>query len=67
MINWYDPSGMETPRTFGEGPLDFSYGANYIVINLDTFEVCEFLSPFNYHYTKQGDRTFSLTNLRQLG
>lgn len=67
VINWYDPSGMETPRTFGEGPSDFSYGANYIVINLDTFEVCEFLSPFNYHYTKQGDRTFSLTDLRRLG
>lgn len=67
VINWYDPSGMETPRTFGEGPLDFSYGNNYIVINLDTFEVCEFLSPFNYHYTKDGGRTFSLTNLRKLG
>ena len=67
VINWYDPSGMETPRTFGEGPLDFSYGNNYIVINLDTFEVCEFLSPFNYHYTKDGGRTFSLTNLQRLG
>lgn len=32
VINWYDPSGMKTPRTFGEGPYDFSYGANYIVI-----------------------------------
>ena len=67
VINWYDPSGMKTPRTFGEGPDDFSYGPNYIVINLDTFEVCEFLSPFNYHYTENGGRTFTLTNLRQLG
>lgn len=67
IMNWYDPSGMKTPRTFGEGPLDFSYGSNYIVINLDTFQVCEFLSPFNYHYTQDGGRTFTLTNLRRLG
>lgn len=67
IINWFDPSGMKTPRTFGEGPYDFSYGPNYIVINLDTFEVCEFLSPFNYHYTQDGGRTFTLTNLQQLG
>lgn len=67
VINWYDPSGMETPRTFGEGLYDFSYGANYIVINLDTFEVCEFLSPFNFHYTKDGGRTFILNNLQRLG
>lgn len=66
VIDWFDPSGMRTPRTFGEGPYDFSYGPNYIVINLDTFQVCEFLSPFNYHYTQDGGRTFTLTNLRQL-
>ena len=67
IINWYDPSGLKTPRTFGEGSDDFSYGPNYIVINLDTFEVCEFLSPFNYHYTQDGGRAFTLTNLRKLG
>lgn len=66
IINWYDPSGLKTPRTFGEGELDFSYGPSYIVVNLDTFEVCEFLSPFNYHYTADGGRTFTLTNLRKL-
>ena len=67
IINWYDPSGMKTPRTFGEGLYDFSYGPSYIVIDLDTFQVCEFLSAFNYHYTQDGGRTFTLTNLRQLG
>ena len=66
IMDWYDPSGLKTPRTFGEGEMDFSYGPSYIVVNLDTFEVCEFLSAFNYHYTKEGGRTFSLTNLRRL-
>lgn len=66
VMDYFDPSGLKTPRTFGEGYADFSYGPNYIVINLDTFEVCEFLSPFNYHYTTDGGRTFSLTNLRQI-
>lgn len=61
VMDWYDLSGMKTPRTFGEGPYDFSYGPNYIVIDLDTFQVCDFLSPFNYHYTPSGGRTYELT------
>ncbi|WP_318062666.1 hypothetical protein [Clostridium boliviensis] len=63
VIDYYDLSGLKTPRTFGEGYADFSYGPNYIVIDLDTFQVCDFLSPFNYHYTPEGGRTYSLTNL----
>ncbi|MDR2024184.1 MAG: hypothetical protein LBQ71_13310 [Hungatella sp.] len=66
IMDWYDISGLKTPRTFGDEYADFSYGPNYIVINLDTFEICEFLSPFNYHYTTSGGRTFSLTNLKKI-
>lgn len=61
--DYFDLSGLKTPRTFGEGAYDFSYGPNYIVINLDTNEVCEFLSPFNINFTPDGGRTYSLTSL----
>ncbi len=40
-------------------------GYNFIVIDLDKFQVCEFLSPFNYFYTEEGKRTYSLTNVVQ--
>lgn len=63
-INSIDPSGLDTPRTFGEGYADYT-DHNYIIIDLDQFQVCEFLSPFNYFYTEQGGRTFSLTNLEK--
>lgn len=66
IINYFDVSGKKTPRTFGEDLSDFDYGPNYIVIDLNTFEVCEFLSPFNYHYTKDGGRTFTLNNVQQV-
>lgn len=62
--NYYDPSGLKTPRTFGEGHSD-NIGYNFIVIDLDKFQVCEFLSPFNYFYTEEGKRTYSLTNVVQ--
>ena len=61
-INYFDPSGLKTPRTFGEGYADYT-DHNFIIIDLDTFQVCEFLSPFNYFYTEQGGRKFTLDNL----
>ncbi|MBE0337294.1 hypothetical protein [Paenibacillus sp. 23TSA30-6] len=66
IMDYFDLSGLKTPRTFGTEHTDFSYGPNYIVINLDTFQVCEFLSPFNYHYTSDGGRTYSLTKLQKI-
>lgn len=63
VMDYKDLSGLETPRTFGTGADDFSYGPSYIVINLDKAEVCDFLSPFNYNYTEQGGRKFTLSNL----
>ena len=65
IMDWYDPSGLKTPRTFGEGEFDFAYGPSYIVIDLDTFQVCDFLSPFNYNY-QYGGRQYTLTNVEQL-
>lgn len=61
-INYIDPSGLKTPRTFGEGYADYT-DHNFIIIDLDKFQVCEFLSPFNYFYTEQGGRKFTLNNL----
>ncbi len=61
-MNSIDPSGLKTPRTFGEGYADYT-DHNFIIIDLDKFQVCEFLSPFNYFYTEQGGRTFTLNNL----
>ncbi|MEC0180358.1 hypothetical protein P4H61_02435 [Paenibacillus peoriae] len=66
IMDYTDPSGLKTPRTFGTGHADFSYGPNYIVIDLDKFQVCEFLSPFNYFYTTSGGRTYSLNNLQKI-
>lgn len=62
IMDYRDPSGLLTPRTFGTGASDFTYGSNYIVIDLNTFQVVEFLSPFNFHYTKEGGRTFTLSD-----
>ncbi|MBP1903810.1 hypothetical protein J2Z32_000422 [Paenibacillus turicensis] len=66
VMNYIDPSGLKTPRTLGNSSTDFDWGNHYIVINLDTFEVAEFLSPFNYHYTKDGGRTYSLNNVTRV-
>lgn len=67
VIDYYDLSGQKTPRTFGVNSSDFAYGSNYIVIDLNTFKVCEFFSPFNFHYTKEGGRTAVLSNMKKVG
>lgn len=67
VIDYTDPSGLKTPRWLGEAATDFNWGSHYIVIDLDTFQVVEFLSPFNYHYTKDGGRTYTLSNITQIG
>lgn len=66
VIDYTDPSGLKTPRWLGEAATDFNWGSHYIVIDLDTFQVVEFLSPFNYHYTIEGGRTYSLSNITQI-
>ena len=37
-INYIDPSGLKTPRTFGEGYADYT-DHNFIIIDLDKFQV----------------------------
>lgn len=66
-MDWNDPSGLKTPRWLGDTPTDFNWGSHYIVIDLNTFAVVEFLSPFNYYYTDKGGRTYTLSNISQLG
>lgn len=66
VMDFTDPSGLRTPRTLGKEPTDFDWGNHYIVIDLDTFQIVEFLSPFNHHYTTNGGRTFSLSNVTRV-
>lgn len=67
IMDWIDPSGLKTPRWLGDAATDFDWGSHYIVIDLNTFSVVEFLSPFNFHYTQQGGRTYTLTNISMIG
>lgn len=67
IMNYFDPSGLETPRWLGDAPTDSAWGSHYIVIDLNTFKVIDFLSPFNYHYTQDGGRTYSLGNITRIG
>lgn len=67
IMDWFDPSGLKTPRWLGDAATDFDWGSHYIVIDLNTFNVIEFLSPFNFHYTQQGGRTYTLTNISKIG
>jgi hypothetical protein len=41
-------------------------GASYI-IDLNKFVVVDFLSGFNFYYTGDGGRTYTASNLAQLG
>lgn len=66
IMDYFDPSGQKTPRTLGKEPVDSTWGDHYIVIDLNTFKVVEFLSPFNFHYTKDGGRTYS-SNVTKIG
>ena len=66
-MDYTDPSGLHTPRTLGDAATDYDWGSHYVVIDLNTFQVVDFLSPFNYHYTQTGGRTYSLSNITQIG
>ncbi len=64
-MNYTDLSGIKTPRVFGEEATDFEYGPSYLVVDLDTLKVVDYISPFNYYY-QVGGRTYTSSNVQQL-
>lgn len=63
---WEDPiTGLTTPRTLGDAPEDAEYGPHYLVIDLNTNQVVDFVSLFNYYYGSYG-RKASYSNLRKV-
>ncbi len=65
-MRWEDPvTGLTTPRTLGDAPDDEYYGPHYLVIDLDTNQVVDFVSVFNYFYVIHG-RIPTMSNLTQI-
>lgn len=62
-MKWEDPVlGLETPRVLGDDVLDSYFGPHYLVVDLNTNEVIDFVSDFNFFYASQS-RTSSASNL----
>ena len=60
---WEDPvTGLRTPRILGDDPLDEYYGPHYLVIDLETDQVVDFVSNFNYFYKIHG-RIATMSNI----
>ena len=59
-----DPiTGLRTPRYLGDNPDDALYGPHYLVIDLNTEQVVDFVSSFNYFYLiNQRKHTFNNLN-----
>lgn len=62
-MHWEDPvTGLTTPRILGDDPVDAYFGPHYLVVDLNTDEVVDFLSNFNYFYAFNL-RTYTTSNL----
>lgn len=58
-----DPvTGLTTPRVLGDGPDDADYAPHYLIVDLNTNKVVDFVSVFNYFYLIHG-RIPSVSNL----
>ncbi len=63
VMNYFDATGRETPRRFDS--LDMKYD-HYIVIDMDTNELVDFVSPYNYLWQNEqttGTFSFARTNI----
>ena len=63
-MDWYDATGQKTPRNFDEA--DIKLGPHYIVIDLNTNQVVDFASPYNYLWLTgdtKGSATFTQTDI----
>lgn len=72
-MDYTDPTGLQTPRCINYlDPLSdarWNDGKHnsYIIVDLNTFTVVDFLSSFNYYYTKNGGRTYTANITSRLG
>lgn len=66
IMDYTDATGQETPRRFTDIDVMEPLGPHYIVIDLDTFNVVDFASPYNYLWLSgqtTGSATFTRTNI----
>lgn len=64
VMNYFDAAGRETPRRLDA--LDMENGPHYIVIDMDTNQVVDFASPYNYLWQSgqiTGSASFTATNI----
>lgn len=64
VMNYFDATGRETPRRLDA--LDMEYGPHYIVIDMNTNQVVDFASPYNYLWQSgqiTGSASFTATNI----
>lgn len=62
-MRFEDPvTGLTTPRILGDGLDDAYYAPHYLIIDLNTNQVVDFVSVFNYFYLIHG-REASMSNL----
>lgn len=62
---WEDPiTGLTSPRILGDSYYDEDMGPHYVVFDLDTNELVDFVSILNYPYMRLG-REPNMSNLRQ--
>lgn len=62
---WEDPiTGLTSPRILGDSYYDEDMGPHYVVFDLDTNELVDFVSILNYPYIRLG-REPNMSNLRQ--
>lgn len=64
IMDWTDVTGTETPRRFIDA--DMVFGPHYVVIDMNTNQVVDFASPYNYLWATEqikGSASFTRTNI----
>lgn len=64
IMDWNDVTGTRTPRRFTQA--DMVFGPHYIVIDMNTNQVVDFASPYNYLWATEeitGSATFTRENI----
>lgn len=65
-MSWNDPfTDLKSPRPLGDDELDRELGPHYVVFDLNTNELVDFVSLFNYPYMRLG-REAHMSNLQQI-
>ena len=64
IMDWNDVTGTRTPRRFTAA--DMVFGPHYIVIDMNTNQIVDFASPYNYLWATEeitGSAAFTRTNI----